>query len=180
VSLYKNPPPQTHVLCLDEMGPLGAKLYFGQAWSEFKVYPKVVPNYGGKGILWVFGALEPQTGQVFTMTAKRRRGLDFLAFLDVLVAQWPEGKLILIMDNLNVHKMLDVRLWALSHERVSFLFQPTYAPWLNLIEPWWKTLRNLALKGRSFQDLEQMALAIQAATSYWNEHRHPYVWRKAA
>jgi transposase len=180
VSLYKNPPAQTHVLCLDEMGPLGAKLYFGKAWSEFKDYPKVAPNYGGKGILWVFGALEPQTGQVLTMTAQRRRGVDFIAFLDLLLSQWPDGKLILIMDNLNVHKMLDVRLWALAHERVSFLFQPTYAPWLNLIEPWWKTLRNLALKGRSFQDLEAMALAIQAATAYWNEHRHPYTWRKAA
>jgi transposase len=45
-------------------------------------------------------------------------------------------------------------LWALAHERVRFLFQPTYAPWLNLIEPWWKTLRSLALNGRRLQAVE--------------------------
>lgn len=180
MSLYKNPPPNTHVLCLDEMGPLGAKLYFGKQWSPAKRYPKVVPNYGGKGQLWVFGALQPATGDALTMTTERRRGVEFIAFLDEVVEQWPDGLLILIMDNLSVHKMLDVRLWALAHERVSFLFQPTYAPWLNLIEPWWKTLRQLALKGRSFTSVDEMATAIQQATVYWNDHRHPYRWRKAA
>jgi transposase len=42
----------------------------------------------------------------------------------------------LILDNLSIHRSLEVKLWALAHERVRFLFQPTYAPWLNLIEPW--------------------------------------------
>ena len=97
-----------------------------------------------------------------------------------MVQVWSEGNIIIILDNLNVHKTLDVQLWALAHERVRFLFQPTYAPWLNLIEPWWKTLRNLALRGRSFTAVEQMAEAIQAATAYWHDHRHPYQWRKAA
>ena len=75
---------------------------------------------------------------------------------------------------------MNVRLWLLAHPRVRFLFQPTYAPWLNLIEPWWKTLRSLALKGRCFDTLAQLVTAIDLATSYWNSHRHPYVWRKAA
>lgn len=180
MSLYQTPPPQTHVLCLDEMGPLGAKLYFGRQWSPFKSYPHVTPNYGGKGKLWVFGALEPATGHVLTMTAPRRCGGDFINFLDRVIEQWHDGNLVLIMDNLNVHKVVDVRLWALKHERVQFLFQPTYTPWLNLIEPWWKTLRQLALKGRNFTSVEQMATAIEQATAYWNDHRHPYIWRKVA
>ena len=69
-------------------------------------------------------------------------------------------------------------LWALAHPQVRFLFQPTYAPWLNLIEPWWKTLRSLALKGRRFEDADELTTAISVATRYWNEHRKPYVWRK--
>jgi hypothetical protein len=44
------------------------------------------------------------------------------------------------------HKATDVLLFCLTH--LSFVFQPTYAAYLNLIEPWWKTLRSLALKGR--------------------------------
>lgn len=173
-------PLNPHVLCVDELGPLGAKLYFGKQWTPVHHPPRVTPNYGGKGTLWVFGALEPATGHALTQTAARRRGADFIVFLEQVVQYWPTGELILIMDNLNIHKMLDVRLWALAHERVRFLFQPTYAPWLNLIEPWWKTLRNLALRGRSFSSTDEMAQAIQAATAYWNEVRQPYRWRKAA
>ena len=42
---------------------------------------------------------------------------------------------------------------ALSHPRWEFVFQPKYAAYLNLIEPWWKVLRSLALKGRRFDDV---------------------------
>jgi transposase len=81
---------------------------------------------------------------------------------------------------LAAHKTLDVRLWALAHPRLRFLFQPTYAPWLNLIEPWWKALRSLALKGRRFEDKAELITAIDAATVYWNRRPKPYSWRKAA
>jgi transposase len=47
---------------------------------------------------------------------------------------------------------MSVKLWAQAYERVRFLFQPTYAPWLNLIEPWWKTLRSIALACCRFED----------------------------
>ena len=90
------------------------------------------------------------------------------------------GFIILILDNLNVHKTLDVRLWALAYPRVRFLFQPTYSPWLNLIEPWWKTLRSLALKGRCFKVPAEVPVAIAAATDFWNTQPHPYHWRKSA
>jgi hypothetical protein len=162
------------------MGPLGAKLYPARRWAAFQDYPRVTAEYGGKGKCWVFGALEPQTGKVLTQTASRRSRVEFIAFLDAVVSGWQAGELILIMDNLSVHKTLEVRLWALAHERVRFLFQPTYAPWLNLIEPWWKTLRAYALRGRTFGSVEQLMEAIHTATDYWNAHRHPYRWLKAA
>lgn len=113
------------------------------------------------------------------MCAERRRSCDFTSFLEQVVAQWPEGEIILILDNLSIHRSLEVKLWALAHERVRFLFQPTYAPWLNLIEPWWKTLRSLALKGCRFEGAEELTEAIADGTKYWNEHSHPYQWRKS-
>jgi transposase len=60
------------------------------------------------------------------------------------------------------------------------LFIPKYACWLNLIEPWWKQLRRLALKGRRFERIDEVIEAILEATVYWNAHRYPYVWQKAA
>lgn len=83
-----------------------------------------------------------------------------------------------ILDNLSTHRTLDVLLWTLAHPQVKFLFQPTYVPWLNLIEPWWKTLRSLALKGRCFQVITEIVDAIEWATQHWNQNKKPCVRRK--
>ncbi|WP_238537839.1 hypothetical protein, partial [Zavarzinella formosa] len=55
-----------------------------------------------------------------------------------------------------------------------FVFQPVAAAYLNLIEPWWKVLRSLALKGRRFGTWEEIAEAVDRATAYWNARRHPF------
>ena len=81
-----------------------------------------------------------------------------------------------ILDNLSTHRAQDVLLWALAHLRWEVVFQPTYAAYLNLIEPWWKILRSLALKGKCFATWAEVCAAVEAATSYWNAHRHPFVW----
>lgn len=163
------------------MGPLGIRTYMGAKWTAKQKRPPVAPDYGGHDDkLWVFGALEPATGLVTTRTDRKRTRFEFIDFLDQVVQTWSTGELIFILDNLSVHKTLDVQLWALAYPRVRFLFQPTYSPWLNLIEPWWKTLKNLALKGRTFTTTQQVGLAIEQATDYWNDHRHPYKWRKSA
>ncbi|MBV1796521.1 hypothetical protein [Siccirubricoccus sp. G192] len=67
-------------------------------------------------------------------------------------------------------------LFALAHPRWEFVFQPRYAAYLNLIEPWWKVLRSLALKGRRFEAWAEIEQAVARATTYWNTHKHPFVW----
>ena len=66
----------------------------------------------------------------------------------------------------------------LAHPRWEMVFQPKYAAYLNLIEPWWKVLRSLALAGRRFETWEEVTEAIAQATDYWNAHRHPFIWGK--
>jgi hypothetical protein len=159
------------------MGPVSAKTYTAARWLDKR--PHVEADYGRRGKVWVFGAFEPATGQALTVCGPRRDTANFIGLLDAVIQTWPQGELILILDNLSTHKTMDVRLWALAHDRVRFLFQPTYAPWLNLIEPWWKTLRSLALKGRRFVAADEIIQTIAAATTYWNDRCHPYHWRKA-
>jgi hypothetical protein len=81
-----------------------------------------------------------------------------------------------VLDNLNIHVAPEVLLFGLLHPRGEFVFQPRYAAYLNLIEPWWKSLRSLALKGRRFEARAEIEQAVARATAYWNDHRHPFVW----
>ena len=68
------------------------------------------------------------------------------------------------------------RVKAVDQNTQTIRFQPKYAAYLNLIEPWWKILRVLALKGRRFDAWAEIEEAVRRATEYWNAHKHPFVW----
>ena len=135
-------------------------------------------DYGRRGKGYVFGAFQPATGQAFTAPYPSRSAANWVDFLERVEEGIPPevATVYAIMDNLSAHRATDVLLFSLSHRRWEFVFQPTYAPYLNLIEPWWKILRSLALKGRRFETWEELWEAVRQATNYWNAHRHPFFW----
>jgi transposase len=172
---------------MDEMGPVAAKSYPGT--RLVLAQPQIEPrrdaqrakqeiDYGRRDKGYVFGAFRHATGEVLTRTYKGRTTANWVDFLQQ-VEQWvPESitRIYAIIDNLSAHRANDVLLFNLQHSRWEFVFQPTYAAYLNLIEPWWKVLRSLALKGRRYETWPEIESAVEAATSYWNKHRHPFIW----
>ncbi len=136
-------------------------------------------DYGRRGPAgYVFGALQPATGAALTATYERRTITNWIDFLDKVEGWIDQGieRVYAVLDNLNVHTARDVLLFSLAHPRWEFVFQPKYAAYLNLIEPWWKVLRSLALAGRRFETWDEVAEAVAQATDYWNAHRHPFTW----
>lgn len=92
--------------------------------------------------------------------------------------QFPADRWLVIEDNLSTHTSRETQMALLAWPEIQIQFIPKYACWLNLIEPWWKQLRSLALKGRRFESVEELTAALEAAVSYWNDHRRPYRWQK--
>lgn len=174
-------------MCLDEMGPEGVKSFPGREFV--RVEPDAASarpagrarqeiDYGRRGKGYIFGAFQPATGAALTEPYAGRTIANWVDFLERVDA-WIEPvveRVYAILDNLSTHHATDVLLFALAHPRWEFVFQPVYAAYLNLIEPWWKILRSLALKGRRFETWEAICDAVEQATSYWNQHRHPFIW----
>jgi transposase len=135
-------------------------------------------DYGRRGKGYIFGAFKPADGEALTAPYAGRTTANYVDFLEQVEAWIAPGveRIYAIMDNLSAHRATDVLLFSLAHPRWEFVFQPKYAPYLNLIEPWWKVLRSLALKGRRFETWAQVCQAVKAATQYWNAHRHPFIW----
>jgi len=135
-------------------------------------------DYGRRGKGYVFGAFQPATGAALTEAYDRRTTANFVDFLEKVQLWLAPGieRVYVILDNLAAHHATDVLLFALAHPCWEFVFQPKYAAYLNLIEPWWKVLRSLALRGRRFETWTELSQAVQKATAYWNAHRHPFVW----
>lgn len=135
-------------------------------------------EYGGRGTGYIFGVFNPHTGEALTVPYRRRTRVNYFDFL-ARVEAWLDPQVtqvICVLDNLNIHHAEDALLFMTAHPRWEFAFIPTHAAYLNLIEPWWKTLRSLALAGRRFETWADIEKAIAEATAYWNAHRHPYRW----
>lgn len=168
---------------LDEMGPESAKSFPGQRVVRLETTASAARarqeiDYGRRGKGYFFGALCPATGEAMTRPYPSRSAANFSDFLEQVDAWIPAEveRVYGILDNLNAHRATDVLLFLVHHPRWEMVFQPKYAAYLNLIEPWWKILRSLALKGRRFESWEELAAAVDRATEYWNAHRHPFHW----
>jgi transposase len=186
--LYTTPPQGSVVVCLDEMGPQSAKSYPGR--EPIRTEPKGEDgggpagraeqeiDYGRRGKGYIFGAFRPATGEALTAPYPSRSAANWADFLAKAEVWLPAevGRVYAIVDNLSAHRATDVLLFCLAHPRWEFVLQPKYAAYLNLIEPWWKVLKSLALKGRRFETWEEVCRAIERATAYWDGHRHPFVW----
>jgi hypothetical protein len=180
--LYTAPPAGSVVVCLDEMGPQAARSFPGQQLVK-PAAPKAERarqeiDYGRRGSGYVFGAFQPASGAALTHPYDRRTTTNWVDFLGEVEA-WIDPtveRIYAVVDNLSTHSAPDVLLFSLLHPRWEFVFQPKYAAYLNLIEPWWKVLRSLALKGRRFETWAGIEQAVERATTYWNEHKHPFIW----
>ena len=166
----KSFPGREAVRAAPEAGPGGAPRPAGRARQEI--------DYGRRGKGYFFGAFRPATGEALTQPYGSRSAANWADFLGRVEAWAPAEaeRVYAIVDNLRAHRATDVLLFALAHPRWEFVFQPKYAAYLNLIEPWWKVLRSLALKGRRFESWEEVCEAVRRATAYWDGHRHPFVW----
>jgi hypothetical protein len=163
------------------MGPQASKSYPGRQLVRPAEAGRARQeiDYGRRGPAgYIFGALQPATGAALTATYERRTLENWIAFL-ARVEGWIDAgveRVYAVLDNLNLHTACDALLFSPAHPRWEFVSQPTYAAYLNLIEPWWKVLRSLALKGRRFEGWPEIEAAVERATAYWNGHSHPFVW----
>jgi hypothetical protein len=173
-------------LCLDRRGPESATSDPGQQLVRAVPTSEAQPaeratqelDSGRRGKGYIRGAFQPATGEAFTAPAGGRTIATWIDCLDPVEAWIPPEveRIHASVDNLNVHRATDGLLCSLAHPRWEVVFHPTYAAYLNLIEPWWKVLRSLAPKGRRFETWDQIAAAVAPATAYWNAQRHPFVW----
>ena len=122
------------------MGPEGAKSFPGRRLVSVATEPgaraRQEVDYGRRGRGYVFGAFRPATGEAFTAPYAGRTTANWVDFLEQVDTWLPADAdpVYAIVDNFSTHRAPDVLLFSLAHPRWEFVFQPTYAAYLNLIE----------------------------------------------
>ncbi|MFZ2447572.1 MAG: IS630 family transposase [Syntrophobacteraceae bacterium] len=179
VGLYLNPPENALVISIDEKPSIQAlERATGYVQTDNgKIVRGFKSTYKRHGTLNLFAALEIATGAIHTQTTQQKRRLEFLAFMDQVLAGLPGDKEIhVILDNYCIHKKNDE--WLAAHPNVHFHFTPTSASWLNQVEIWFGIFSRKALKGASFESIEHLRQAIEAFVAAYGPTAKPFVWRK--
>jgi transposase len=180
VGLYLDPPEGALVVAVDEKPHI-------QALERAQGYLKL-PNgralggqahdYTRHGTSTLFAALDVAKGEVMARHYQRRRRVEFLDFMNRIVAAHPGREIHVILDNLNTHKPKRGR-WLGRHKNVHFHFTPTHASWLNQIECWFSILGGASLRGASFTGVAQLRKHIDAFIARYNETARPFAWTKS-
>ena len=180
VGLYLDPPDNAIVLAVDEKPAI-------QALERAQGYLKL-PNgraltgqaheYQRRGNSTLFTALNVATGQIAAQHTRRRRRVEFLAFMNAVVADDPAQEIHVVLDNLKTHKPKRDR-WLARHKNVHLHFTPTHASWLNQVEIWFSILARSALNGASFTSVRQLRQAIDAFIEAYNPTATPFQWQQA-
>ncbi len=181
VGLYLSPPENAVVISVDEKPAIQAleraqgylKLPKGRAITGYS------HEYRRHGTTTLFAALEIATGQVKTGHYKRRRRIEFLDFMNTVVADYPKQEIHVILDNLKTHKPKNDR-WLARHKNVFFHYTPTHASWLNQIEIWFSILTRRALRGASFTSVKELRQAIDDFIDAYNTDAGPFEWKKSS
>ena len=180
VGLYLHPPDNAVVLSVDEKPAIQA-LERAQGWLKLpngKAITGYAHEYKRHGTSNLFAALNVTTGEVQAQHTPRRRRVEFLAFMNQVIAQHGDRKIHVILDNLNIHKPKHDR-WLQRHKNVRFHYTPTHASWLNQIEIWFSKLSRDALKGASFTSTAQLRTAIDKYIQGHNASAKPFRWTKS-
>src|SRR4030095_10470621 len=107
----------------------------------------------------------------------RRRHQEFLELLIRLRRRWPQGRLLVVVDNLSIHTHPRIAEWLRSqHGRVQLVFLPLHASWLNQIELWFSVLERQCLNRASTTSYLQMAHRISRFGRQWDHTARPFRW----
>jgi transposase len=170
LEVYHRPyDPARPVLCLDE----ASRQLIGETRQPTPAAPGQLERfdyeYVRNGTANLFLVSEPLAGSRYVEVTQQRTAVDFAKLLQVIADELYDDaeKIVLVMDNLNTHKLASLyqafepqearRLW----ERFEVHYTPKHGSWLNMAEIELSVLARQCL-GQRFVDRASLEAAVLA------------------
>lgn len=120
-------------------------------WCEKGERPSV-PCHHIREYRYVYGAVEPLTGENFFLILNICDTISMNVFLKNLSEQYLEDYIILVCDGAAWHKSNELKI----PENIEIIFIPPYTPEMNPIEQIWKEIRKIGFRNEVFQTLDKV------------------------
>ncbi len=101
--------------------------------------------------LYLYGAVEPITGESFFLEMPWLNSICFQLFIDKFAKTLPETLNILVLDNGRFHQAKSLQL----PDNIVLLFLPLYSPELNPIERLWQDIKAKLFQ-HTLESIEEM------------------------
>ena len=167
------------VLSLDEMTSLQPRPRRVATRPAQPGHPiQVEHEYKRAGATHLFAAFDTRSGQVYGVTTRRKRQVEYLTLLERLDQTIPASvtTIHLLADNVSVHHGTLVRAWLAAHPRFVAHFTPVHCSWMNPVEQWLGMLRRQRLRSPTFAELPALQRASLQFITEWHQIAHPFRW----
>lgn len=133
---------------------------------------RIIPTYGKHYGAKLVGSLNYETGEIYVEEHDKYDAEVFLAFLKNIVSRYPEGKIVMILDNAKIHHANLLKEFLEEHrDRLTLKFLPPYSPNLNMIEELWGWLKSSVINNVFFQNLCEIKNAVRRFIDWVNQDR---------
>ncbi len=120
-------------------------------WCESGVRPSV-PCHHIREYRYVYGAVEPLTGESCFLVMPCCNTKCMNVFLEELSKTFQHDKIILVCDGAAWHKSKALKI----PENIELIFIPPYTPEMNPIEQIWKEIRKIGFRNEVFSTLQNV------------------------
>lgn len=131
-----------------------------------------IPTHGKHRGAKLIGCLNYETGEILCQEKETYDAVAFQEFLVNVLNHYPEGKIVIILDNARTHhaKLLTPFLEQYQN-RIELVFLPPYSPELNLMEGVWKWLKETVINNVFFSNVQKIILAVRSFLYWVNQQR---------
>jgi hypothetical protein len=152
------------------MGPIELRPIAGRTWAR-KSHPDRLPATYTRphGTQQWLAFLDIRKGQLWGYFSRRKCWKDVLRALKWMRSRYPvKERVYLILDNFSPHQRPEVRRWACNN-KVSLVWTPTNASWLNHIECQFAELKDFVFRNSNYRSHHEVRLALNHFLRYRNQ-----------
>lgn len=121
-----------------------------------------IPTYGKNAGIKLIGILNYENGKVYCEEHEKYDAQIFNDFLENVLKQYPNGKIVMVLDNAKIHhaKLIQPFLNKVK-DRLQLMFLPPYSPEMNLIEGLWGWLKSSVINNVFYHSLPEVGSTVE-------------------
>ena len=182
--LYLHPPPESVVVCVDEMpGVQALKRKYPDHWGGRNGTRELRREfaYVRGGTQALIAGFEVRSGEVIAHCGDDRSAASLELLMEAVATRYPAGPVYIVWDNLNIHDDGKPDRWTHFNERHGnrfvFVYTPTHASWVNQIEIFFSIVQRKCLRHGSFASKQELRSTLLDFIAHWNKDlAHPFRW----